>query len=180
MILLFTLYSLPKLHAQTYSDSEYLKSGFAWGASLNGGVELGGNDMSTIGIDGCLGARLPRVQMLGVGASLNIPVNNSNRMIPVYAMVQTNFSSRPTLCFMDVRCGLSINYIQNEDSHTETHQTGIYGSAALGFNLAGNSTFQSYMTVGYSYFGREDKKMDGVIFPMEDLHVITMRLGIRF
>ncbi len=101
-------------------------------------------------------------------------------MIPVYAMILTNFSSRSTLCFLDVRCGLSINYIQDEESRTEAHQTGFYGSAGLGFNLAGNSSFQSYMTVGYSYFGRENIKLSNQQLQLDDLHVITMRLGIRF
>lgn len=180
IISLLTICSLPALHAQRDCHSEETGTRFTWGASLNGGVELGGNDMSTIGIDGFFGARFSRIQSLGIGASLNVPVNNSNRMIPVYAMIQTNFSSRSTLCFLDVRCGLSINYIQDEESRTEAHQTGFYGSAGLGFNLAGNSSFQSYMTVGYSYFGRENIKLSNQQLQLDDLHVITMRLGIRF
>lgn len=180
LISLLTIISLPVLHAQGDYHSGDLKSWFTWGASLNGGVELGGNDMSTVGIDGVLGTRFSSIQLLGIGASLNMPVNNSNRMIPVYAVIQTNFSTHPTLCFLDARCGLSINYIQNEDRHTEAHQTGFYGSAALGFNLAGNSSFQSYMTVGYSYFGRENIMLSNESLQIDDLHVITMRLGIRF
>ncbi len=47
IISLLTICSLPALHAQRDCHSEETGTRFTWGASLNGGVELGGNDYST-------------------------------------------------------------------------------------------------------------------------------------
>lgn len=178
----FILLIISSAAAHSKTDSNYVdgRIGFCWGASLDGSVDLGGCDMSAIGVDGFFGINLPKVQMAGIGTSINVPVNNSNRLIPVYAILQTNFSSRPTLCFLDVRGGISVNYLQSETNHTETNHTGAYISAALGLNLAGNKKFQSFMTVGYSYFGRKTIMVNDEKFPANDLNMVTMRLGIRF
>ena len=69
---------------------------FAWGADLNSSVDLSQNDMTNIGIDAYFGISLPAVEMLGVGVGANVPVSNSRYSYPIFAILRTNFKTRPT------------------------------------------------------------------------------------
>ena len=150
-------------------------SGVAWGASLTASVDMSGNDMSTIGMDAFVGMRAPLIQILGLGAGINVPVSHSLHTMPVYLMARSNFRHKPSLCFMEAKAGVSINDISDNKK-----QTGAYASLGVGFNLATSTKFGSHLTLAYSYFGRKDYTSDEGLVKVPSLHMATLRLGITF
>ncbi len=148
---------------------------FGWGASFTGQVDMSGHDMSSVGLDAYFGMKTAAVEIIGLGAGLNVPVSNSSRLLPIYAIVRTNFSTRPTLCFMDLRGGVSVN--DYEHDHTDV---GAYMSGGLGINLASGRSFTSHIIVGFSYFDRRKYTIDDVEYHPGNLCMATLRLGISF
>lgn len=149
---------------------------FESAVELAGNVDMTRNDMSSVSFNAALGISTVAVPMLGVGVGVNVPVSNSSRSIPIFALIRTNFSQRLTLCFLDLRGGMSINYLENDN-----RQTGAYFSGGVGFNLARSSSFQSYLIVGYSFYERKDYTgSDDQQVALPSLHMATIRLGISF
>ncbi len=154
---------------------------FAWGAAFAGEVDMSGYDQSSIGMDGYFGMSVPGIQMLGLGIGMQVPVSDSQRRIPMFFIARTSFSTRPTLCFMDVRAGISSNDVGHEQ-----WQTGEYASLGLGFNLARGKKFSSHLILSYSYYGRKPFHLDigeyedPLYIRIRDLHLVTLRLGLSF
>lgn len=121
---------------------------FAWGADFGTSIDLNGNDMSTVNLDANFGYANGVMRMVGVGAGAHMMMSNSCRAFPLYIILQTNFRHKPTLCFLDLRFGMAINNVDHD-----SRQTVPYINPSLGFNLAGNKNFQSYMRIGYLYNG---------------------------
>ncbi len=150
-------------------------SHFCWGADLGGSIDMSGHDMSTIDIGANFGYKNDYLRLLGIGASLNMMVSNSNRSFPIYGIVRTNFMNRPSLCFFDARAGVSLNYFEDNVS-----QAGLFLSGGIGFNLALGQKFKSHIILSYNYFDRGYYTRDGVDYNQPDLHLVTMRLGVSF
>lgn len=148
---------------------------FAWGASFTGQVDMTGHDMSTVGMDAYFGMKTAAIEIIGLGAGLNVPVSNSHRMLPIYAVVRTNFSTRPTLCFLDLRGGLSVN--DYADDHTST---GAYMSGGVGINLAAGRNFTSHIIVGMAYYDRKKYTVNDKEVHPGSLGMAVLRLGISF
>lgn len=154
---------------------DYNATRFAWGASFGSDIDLTGNDKSDVSIDAYFGIRMPAIQLLGIGAGIDVPVSNSWRSYPVYALLRTNFLRRPSLCFLDARGGLSVNLLEYNQK-----QTGGYGSIGVGFQLASSSKFTSHLILAYSFFSRKDYMHGDECVKVDDLHMATMRIGISF
>jgi hypothetical protein len=152
-----------------------LPAGFAWGADLGGAIDLTGNDMSALAIEARFGYRRGIVDFVGIGAGIDMVVNNSNRIFPVYAALQTNFSTRPSLCFLDARIGCAFaNLADNQN------QTALFASPGLGVNLAKGKTFSSYLILSYQYIGLKDYHDSETIHNLNGIHMAAVRLGISF
>ena len=148
---------------------------FAWGAEIGGGIDLTSHDMSSINLDAYLGYRNSWIDVLGIGAEVDMMVNNSVRSFPVYALFRTGFSRRPTLLFMDLSAGVVFNNVNNS-----SQQTGAYVSPGIGVNLAGGKTFQSYVTLSYVYNGMKPFDLGDRYVNIDPLSMACVRLGIRF
>lgn len=151
------------------------RTGVAWGASLTSSIDMSGHDMSTVGMDAYVGMRAPLIQILGLGAGINVPVSNSMHTMPFYIMARSNFRHKPSLCFMEAKAGVSVNDIAENKK-----QTGAYASVGLGINLASSAKFSSHLTLAYSYFGRKDYADAAAIVKVPSLHMATLRLGLTF
>ena len=162
------------------------KSGFSWGADAGGAIDLSGHDMSTVNIDAYFGYRSPLFTMLGVGAGINMPVNNSRREFPIYAIARTSFVQRPQPVFMELRTGIVANTHPDYDSSTD-----FFISPAVGFRMAYGRVFTSYITVGYLFNNLRTRKGDvadsqpgdlgdDLSNPIRGLHAAVVRLGIAF
>lgn len=151
-------------------------TGFGWGADVGGAVDMGGHDMSTIDIDAYFGFHTPIFHIIGIGAGINMPVDNSYRTFPVYAIAQTSFISRPQPVFFDLRAGCVINERPDGGSSCD-----FYLSPGVGFRLAYGKTYSSYLTVGYLYNGMHGKGyIDSTNKTINNLNAAVIRLGIRF
>ena len=148
---------------------------FAWGTEVGGGIDLTSNDLSTVDIDSFCGYRNSWIDVLGVGAEINMMVANSNRAFPVYAIFRTNFSSRPSACFLDLRVGASFNNMGDDN-----RQTGLYLSPGVGFCLARGKAFQSYVALSYVFNDIRPYTDEGVHHSIHGLHMAAIRLGISF
>lgn len=165
------------------AESGRAMSHFSWGADIGGSIDMSGHDMSTLNIDAYCGWRGGVFPIVGIGAGLNIPVNNARHEFPVYAIARTSFSSRPQPVFMELRGGLVVNTRQSGESSVDP-----YISPGVGFRLASGRAFTSYLTVGYIYNGlRSGNGMpsdgdanDDLSNRFRGIHSAVVRLGISF
>lgn len=152
------------------------KMAFAWGADAGGSIDMSGHDMSAIDISASFGFKRGVIDFLGVGAGIDIMLDNPARSFPIFVAFKTNFRHQPSLLFFDLRVGVSANYLPND-----YHQTGAYTFAGLGFNLARGKKFASHIVLGYTFKSYKDivTRTDEV-FPMNDIHAATVKLGVTF
>lgn len=170
--------SMASVSAAPVADSE-IASGwnhFTWGAEVGGSIDMTSNNLSTINLDAFLGYKNAWIDVVGIGASVNMMVSNSVRSFPVYGLIRTGFSPRPTLMFMDLRAGVAFNNVSYGDE-----QSALYVSPGIGVNLARGKTFKSYVMLSYVYNGLESFKEKGDIHNLnKGLHMGCVRIGISF
>lgn len=150
-------------------------SHFAWGAEVGGAIDLTSNNLSSINLDAYFGYRNAWINTLGVGASVNMMVDNSVRSFPIYAIFRTDFSSKERLLFMDLRGGVSIT-----NPSYGSQQTGLYLSPGLGINLARGKSFSSYLSVSYVYNGIKPFDLGDRRCDVDGLSMACVRIGISF
>lgn len=150
-------------------------SHFVWGADLGGGIDLSSHGMSTLNLDAYFGYRGGIVDVLGVGAAINMMVNNSNRAFPVYAIFQSSFRTAPSLCFLDLRGGIVFNNLSDD-----TTRSGLYLSPGIGVNLARGKNFRSYLTLSYVYNGMQPYDSPEGYNDIDGLHQACVRIGVAF
>ncbi len=167
------------VNASAASDEDRMPTSdhghFAWGAEVGGSIDMSANDMSTIDFTALIGYRRSWMKFLGVGVGMDIMVNNSCRSFPIFANLKTSFSNRPQLLFLDLRAGISVNYLPDDLT-----QTGAYAFAGIGFNLASGNKFASHLTLGYSFVDRRDVNYNEQHIGFSPLHYASVRLGIAF
>jgi len=151
------------------------QSHFAWGAGIGSVIDMSGNDMSAIDLSAYFGYKGAAIQMAGIGASIDMAVNNGSRMFPVYAILRTNFRKHPSRCFMEVKAGCAFNNLYDNET-----QQGFYGSLGAGVNLATGRSFRSYVLLSYVYnhlrpYGTEAKTVS-----LSDLHLASISIGVSF
>lgn len=148
---------------------------FAWGAEIGGSIDMTSHDLSSVNLDAYFGYRNSWIDVVGIGAEVNMMLSNSVRSFPVYAMLRTSFTSRPSLVFMDLRGGVAFNNLTASDT-----QTSLYLSPGIGFNLAGGNTFQSYISLSYVYNALRPFSIGDRQVNVDGLSAACIRLGIRF
>lgn len=168
---------------------------FSWGIDLATGIDMTANDMTFGSIQGYFGYKNSFLRFLGVGAGMDVIMNNPSRCYPVFAMLRTSFSRQPRLCFFDLRGGVSFNNMFDLPS-----QTGFYGSVGFGITLAKGRKFASHIILGYTFKPMHDVYTDAEIPPtdadtgadaplpepgpvrhrLSDLHFASIRIGCAF
>lgn len=135
-----------------FGDSPSLEnSHFTWGADVGASIDLTGHDLSTFDLDLLLGYKNPAIKTVGIGVGVHRTVLGNDNFIPLYVLFRSSFTSRPSLCFFNLRAGYSFNTI--EDSPT----FGDYNAAiGCGFNLSRSKTASTYLicNLGYRYFNQ--------------------------
>ncbi len=119
---------------------------FTWGVELGSSIDLGGNDMSSIDLSIVTGYKNKAIQLLGIGGGFRRSFGSNNTFIPVFAVIRTSFTSKPSLLFMHFQAGYSFNSIA--DSHIKGD---ICGSLGLGINLSLGKKFNSHIIVAYGF-----------------------------
>ena len=156
------------------TQSSFMKH-FAWGIDVGSSIDLSGNDLSSIDISAYFGYKNAILRTLGIGVDLRNSLGNSHTMIPVYAMLRTNFSSSVTLCFADIRSGYSFNTLNTTDK-----ANGLFLSAGIGFNLYTSASVKSHIILSYSF--NELKPDDSLGFPRfnHSLSAMSVKIGVNF
>lgn len=176
LIIVLALVALPALAERpTAESSKSLRTEFTWLAEAGSSIDLSANDMSSIDITAAFGLRRGVLDFAGIGAGANIMISNSCRSYPIYAVVRTSFAPSNDVVFLDVRGGMTLNYL-----YDNVTQTGAYASAAVGFNLARGRKFRSYILAGYTFAGRSDVRVGEAMVPYSSLNIAMVRLGISF
>lgn len=148
---------------------------FTWGAEIGGGIDLTSNDLSTVNLDAFFGYGNSWIDILGVGAGIDMVLNDSYRCFPIYAIFRSSFRKRPSVAFLDLRSGVSINNLAGD-----TRQSRFYISPAVGFNLARGKSFKSYLTLGYTFNDMQPFSKGEHRVNVHGLHMATLRLGVTF
>lgn len=157
----------PAIHASDH---------FAWGADIGTGIDVSGHDMSTFNLDAFFGYKNKVIDIVGVGAGIDMMVSNSCRTYPIYAIFRSSFRPKPSIVFMDLRCGMAHNQMSDA-----TNQNVFYIAPAVGFNLAVSSKFKSYISVGYTFNNMHSYATEhGEYAIPHGIHLITARFGVTF
>lgn len=167
-----TTSGLPRATEKT-SEREYNTPSrpIALGAELGANIDLSGTESSCFDIDIYAGYRKGIIQCAGVGVGIHPSFAHSRMFIPVYALFRCNLKEGKSLCFVDVKAGLSINELTDTN-----HNTGLYASGGIGFNLASTRKLKTYAIVGYNYTQIEPFLM----YNTHALHGVAIRIGITF
>lgn len=179
LILALSLYvaAMSAAVAQSPSSAEVKDdySHFAWGADIGSSVDMTGKDMSSIDINAYFGYKNRFIRFVGIGAGIDMMIGNGSSAYPVYAMLRSGFSDRPTLCFLDMRAGCSFNNILDYRS-----QTNFYGSLGVGITLAKGHNFSSHIILSYNFMPLNDTTVGDQKVRLGDLHYAALRIGASF
>lgn len=169
------LLALPAaMHADSGASSSSFREHFAWGAEIGTGIDMGGDDMSTLNIHAAVGYRNSWLKIAGIGAGIDMMMSNSCRSYPIYAIARTSFSSRPKLLFGDMRVGVAVNQAPGIPDRTN-----FYLQPGIGITLAKGKSFSSHLLLSYTYNSmtfpgdREDTLIHG-------LNRATISIGVTF
>lgn len=147
---------------------------FTWGAEVGAGIDMGGDDMSTLNVHALIGYRGQWVEMAGIGLGMNMMMSNSCRSYPIYAVVRSSLARDPRLFFAEMRCGVSFN-----QAFGVPDRTNLFLQPGAGIHLAIGKTFSSYLLLSYTYndmtfYGdRKDTLVHG-------LNMATITIGVTF
>ncbi len=159
---LITFLSLITAGAQP--DDKSPEHGFTWGAEVGSGIDMGGDNMSTLNIAALIGYRTSWINFAGVGLGIDMMMSNSCRAYPVYAK----------LFFAEMRAGVAFNQATNVPDRTN-----LFLQPGAGIYLATGKTFASYLTLSYTYNAMTfygDKK-DTLV---HGLNMATLSIGVTF
>lgn len=148
---------------------------FAWGVDVGSSIDVSGNDLSSIDISAYFGYKNSIIRTLGAGVDIRNSLGNSHTMIPVYAMIRTDFSTTPSLCFLESRIGHSFNTL-----NATTEENGLFFSFGVGFNLFTSSTVKSHIVLCYTYNElNPDNLLEYTRFK-HNLSAMSIRIGVNF
>ena len=148
---------------------------FGWGADVGSTIDIASNDMSSIDIDAYFGYKNNFFRIIGVGAGIKSAIGNSYTFIPVYAILRTNFTPRPTLCFMDLKLGYSFNTLKEDAT-----QNSFMGSVGLGFNLYSRREFKSHLILAYTFMNTDSYYTGNVYNEINNYSGMSVKIGISF
>ena len=137
-VIIDTIAPAPHPVADPFIDNGSLGH-FTWGVDIGSGIDLTAHDMTMTGISGCFGYKGGIMRFAGIGAEIVTMMNNSSHSYPIYAMARTSFSRYHKNCFLEVKAGVTIDYLLNY-----AKQTNFYGAVGVGFTLAHSRRFSSH------------------------------------
>lgn len=151
-----------------------IPTGFTWGGDFGSSIDMTSNGMSSIDANMYFGYKNSVFRTVGIGAGIQSSLGNPNTFYPIFAIMRTNFTGRPSLCFMELKGGYSFNSIHNQN------QKGMYASIGLGFNLYTSEKLRSHIILAYNFFDVEPYDAHGTLNRMENLHCMSVRIGVSF
>ncbi len=152
-----------------------IKSHFTWGAAVGSSIDLSGYDTSTFDVDVMFGFKNRLIQIAGVGAGVQRSFGNGNNFIPVYAIFQSSFRKKPSLCFLHLKAGYSFNTVGDATTYGD-----VASSIGLGFNLARKKSFRSYFIIAYGFRHFTKRHKTNMNLDAENISLAQIGFGINF
>lgn len=150
-------------------------SHFTWGIDLGSGFDMSSQSLTSFDLSAGFGYRNRAIRFLGVGAGIDMMVNNSSRAYPVYGQLRTTFTSAQKFVFMEIKGGMKFLQLFNN-----IERKPWFASVAVGFTLASGRNFSSHITIGYSYTPLNNIILPEKSSPAKDMHEALIRLGAAF
>lgn len=144
---------------------------FSFGVEAGANIDFSSTESTCFDIDIYGGYRRGVIQVLGLGVGFHPTFAHNRRFIPIYALLRCNFKPGRSLCFADVKVGMSINELDNMN-----HNTGVYASAGIGFNLWQTRRLKTYALLGYNFTQIVPFKQ----YTDKALHGVSIRIGVMF
>lgn len=145
-------------------------SHFTWGAEIGSSIDMTGHDLSTFDADAQFGYKNSYIKMLGVGAGIHRAVRLGYNFMPVYGVLRTSFTAKPSLLFMNIQLGYSFNSFPGAKTVGD-----FTGSLGLGINLKQSGLFKSYLILSmeYQYYSDANRDLTG----MDTHYIFFAKLG---
>ena len=171
-ISIITFLSLLSANAQTNDNTP--QHGFTWGVEVGSGIDMGGDNMSTLNLAALIGYRTSWINFAGVGLGIDMMMSNSCRSFPIYGMIRSSFAEKPKLFFAEMRAGVALNQATDVPDRTN-----LFLQPGAGIYLATGKTFASYITLSYTYNAMTfyGEKKDTLV---HGLNMATLSLGVTF
>lgn len=148
---------------------------FTWGAEFGSSIDLTGHNHSTFDLDINFGFKNSFIKVVGVGAGIHRSIQSGDNYIPIFFVLRTPFTRKPSLLFMNLQAGYSFNTINNSPTFGD-----FIWALGLGVNLSQSRRAKSYMilSVGARYFNKNNKSL----INLDTQYVIVAKLsfGINF
>lgn len=159
---------------ETKEKSPFLRH-FSWGMDVGASIDLSGENMSTFDAETYFGYKGAWIRTAALGIGMHKSFGNPYTFIPVYAMVRTSFRSKPSLFFLELKCGYSFNTLSDSGSFG-----GAYGALGLGVNLAMSKSFRSHIVLAYSYFTLRNATDLDIPYNGDNINSAVLKFGISF
>lgn len=150
-------------------------SHFTWGAEFGSSIDLTGHNLSTFDLDINLGFKNSYIKLAGIGCGFHRSINAGDTYIPVYAVLRTSFTRRPSLFFLNLQAGYSFNTESGSKYYGD-----VITALGCGLNLTQTRRAKSYviLSVGSRIFSKNHKKASS----LDVSEVLTGKIviGINF
>lgn len=163
--------------SKTISDyTKFLYSShFTWGVDAGSSIDLTANNLSTFDVDLIMGYKNPFIKVIGVGLGYHKAFGSSNNFIPIYAVLRTSFTSRPSKCFFNFQCGYSFNSVDDAAS-----KGGFTLAAGIGMNIASTKYFKSHLILSYGFMHLNERQLAQISLSNENISLAKLTIGINF
>ena len=151
------------------------KSHFTWGAEVGSTIDLTSNNLSTFDVDALFGYKSNSINMLGVGAGIHHSISAGHNFVPVYAVLQTSFTSRPSIAFFVFKGGYSFNTFKDSPSFGD-----IFGDLGIGVNLKRTRMMRSYLMLCFGYHHLTERQRAQTNLSTKNIFVARLSFGINF
>lgn len=171
--------SFNRVHSLTQAPELKKKSPFlrhfSWGIDVGASIDLSGENMSTFDAETYFGYKGAWIRTAALGIGMHKAFGNPYTFIPIYAMVRTSFRSKPSLFFLELKCGYSFNTLSDSGSFG-----GAYGALGVGINLAMSKSFRSHIVLAYSYFTLHNATDMEIPYKGDNISSAVLKFGISF
>ncbi len=142
---------------------------------LGSSIDLGSHDMSTFDIDLAAAYTNPFIRAAGIGIGVHRSFGTSNTFIPIYALFQSSFRTKPSLFFFSLKVGYSFSTVGSSAMYGDTS-----AMAGVGINLMTRKNFRSHIILGFGYRHYNRKHQSAISLDTQNVGLANLAFGISF
>lgn len=150
-------------------------SHFTWGAEVGASIDMTANNMSSIDADVVLGFKNSFIKLAGVGAGIRRSIRNGNTFVPVYGVIRTSFTRRPSICFLNLQAGYSFNTFESSDNFGN-----FVCALGIGFNLMQTRMAKSYIIASCGFQHYCDHHSESIGIDTNNIYTARIVIGVNF